>query len=391
MKCRLCGEKNVQLLINFGEQPIVHNLKKTVDEISKKYSFKLGHCTNCDLLQLIDCIDPNILYENYFTLSSWKNQPHVERLITVMEDITGIQKDSNILEIGCNDGSFLQKLNELNYKKLFGIEPTNDAYNAAITKLPNIHHGFFGKDTAQTLYKKNFFDVVVTRQVLEHITDLEDFLQGINLILSDEGHLIIEVPDSNWNLEHLDYALWEEHVNYFTKSTLEKLLALHGFSIIHYETTLFSGKALTVFCQRNKDIKNSVIASTDKEKIEKYKNEWPEFKDGLRKFLLSQEKPIVIYGCGARSSTFLNFTSIGDLIEAFIDDQPEKQNLLVPGSDIPIKPWDEKYRNYTILLGVNTENEHKVIQKRQLDKKSTYSVLPPSSLIPEFWNKLIHD
>ena len=48
----------------------------------------------------------------------------------------------------------------------------------------------------------------------------------------------------------LDYSLWEEHINYFTLNTLKTLLKKHSFEIIHYETTLYSGKALTVFCKK---------------------------------------------------------------------------------------------------------------------------------------------
>ena len=66
------------------------------------------------------------------------------------------------------------------------------------------------------------------------------------------------------------------------------------------------------------------------------------------------------------------------MVKCFIDDQPEKQNLFVPGCNIPIYPWSEEFRSEVILLGVNTENENKVINKRMLIDSKTFSILPPS-------------
>ena len=56
----------------------------------------------------MDLIPANILYENYFTASGWKNNSHISSLIEVIENISSIRKSSNILDVGCNDGSFFE-------------------------------------------------------------------------------------------------------------------------------------------------------------------------------------------------------------------------------------------------------------------------------------------
>ncbi len=393
MICRICEKDTLELMIDFGMHPIVHNLMKTPDDAYKKYPFRLGCCNNCGFIQLMECIPPEILYGNYFTVSSWKSQPHVPRLISVMQSITGGDFQYSIFDIGCNDGSFLEALKETGYTNLYGIEPTLDASQIALGKSLNVHHGFFSYKSACNLYERKYFDIVTTRQVLEHIEDLNDFLKGIHSILKDDGILIIEIPDSEWHLDYFDYALWEEHVNYFTLDTLSRLLKKHSFNIVHHETTLFSGKALTVFCKKSKGISKDIEPPlSDRGKIEKYSKNWNLFKSGLRNFLDSIDKPIAMYGCGARSSTFINFTNISKLLDCFIDDQKEKQHLYVPGGNLKIEGWDEeKFNRHVFLLGVNTENEYKVMQKRNLAKGYFFSVLPPSIHLPEYWEKLIND
>jgi len=393
MSCRLCREDAVVELIDFGRQPIVHHLLKTKSERYDKYLFRLGFCEMCGFLQLIECISPEILYKNYFTISGWKNQPHVPRLIEVLQGVSGVDFDHSILDIGCNDGSFLIALENAGYVNLHGIEPTMDSFNIASNKGLSVYNGFFGEDVAKNTYGKDRFDIVITRYVLEHIVDLADFLKGISLIIRDSGILIIEVPDSEWNLDYLDYALWEEHVNYFTINTLRMLLETYGFSIVHYETTLFSGKALTVYCEkRQKTIKNVQYKNYDLKKIHKYGKSWQPFKENLHNFLETRNRPIVMYGCGARSSNFINFTEIHNMVDFFIDDQGEKQNLYVPGCNLKITPWHEAYsEKYTMLLGVNTENEYKVIEKRKLHMSNVFSTTPPSTNLPMFWKNIIYD
>ena len=100
MPCRLCKHDSVSVLIDLGQHPIVHNLLQSPNESVDQYPFRLGCCEHCGFLQLIDPIDPDILYKNYFTISSWKSQPHVSRLIQVIESLSGINpEDSSILKL----------------------------------------------------------------------------------------------------------------------------------------------------------------------------------------------------------------------------------------------------------------------------------------------------
>ena len=154
-----------------------------------------------------------------------------------------------------------------------------------------------------------------TLDILESSALIDDFLEGIDFVLSEEGTLVIEIPDSSANINSLDYGLWEEHVNYFTLTTLKTLLQKHFFNVIHYEVTLFSGKALTVFCQKMKHKQRKEIFLNDMSSINKFKNDWPVFKENLMNFLDSRDRPIVMYGCGARSSNFLNLTGAAKKVD----------------------------------------------------------------------------
>ena len=130
----------------------------------------------------------------------------------------------------------------------------------------------------------------------------------------------------------------------------------------------------------------------DKASVNNFVNNLNEFKVKLRKYLVEKNKPIAIYGCGARSTNFANLLGINDLIECYIDDQREKQSKFVPGDNLEVMSWDEsRFKDHFILLGVNTENEYKVMHKRGLGRLNSASILPPSRNIPSFWAQMIYD
>jgi hypothetical protein len=225
--------------------------------------------------------------------------------------------------------------------------------------------------------------------VIEHIPDLHEFLDGIYDVLQPNGGLVLEMPDHSMNYETLDYTFWEEHVNYFTLHTLSALLAMHGFETVHHESTLFSGKAFFIFAQKKAGARQShPIRNLDHERAMRYKTQYPALQKSLRDFLESRKgNGIAVYGAGARSCNFVNLLGLKDYVDVFVDDQPEKQNKYVPGSERVIRPYDEAQdQKKFFLLGVNCENESKVIKRRNLT--SFASILPPSRYLPDFWRAL---
>lgn len=100
---------------------------------------------------------------------------------------------------------------------------------------------------------------------------------------------------------------------------------------------------------------------------------------------------MILYGVGSRSSNFINIMGLSEYISFAVDDQPQKQNRFMPGSDIPIISRGEGLQrmrpNSIILLGVNGENEESLIEDFDSFSADMFSsVLPPSDHLLEAWN-----
>ncbi len=390
MKCNLCNSNKLKKIILFGKKPIVHHLKNLKNDKQSSYNFDIAKCDLCGHLQIFQNIKPELLYQNYLTPSAWKNNWHLNLLIEKLISIFNLSKKNQILEVGSNDGFFIQEFKKRGYKNIYGIEPSKDVFLKSKKLGHKVINYFFTEEIVKKEFKlKKKFDLIYSRQVLEHIPDLNNFINEISKALSANGYLMIEVPDHDMNYENFDYSFWEEHVNYFNLKTLELLLAKNNFRIIHSETTLYSGKAIIVFAEKFKFNKIFKYENKNKIKINNYQKGIKKFRNELVKFLKKFNKEIYIYGCGNRSCNFVNLLNLSKYIKGYIDDNKNKQNKFVPGSNLKIFPSNKiNYNKSVILLGVNCENEHKVINKIK-NKSQIFSILPPSKYLPDFWKKMI--
>jgi SAM-dependent methyltransferase len=281
-------------------------------------------------------------------------------------------------------------MNAAGYDRIDAVEPANDAYNQARIITDNVLNAFFTVDLAEKQLSAYSYDIVITRQVLEHISDLHDFLEGIKQILATDGLLVIEIPDHCMNYHFSDYSFWEEHINYFTLNTLQQLLASHGFSIFYYETAIFSGQTLIVYCKLN-TTKNSVhFRDYDLHERKDYIQAFPEFKSSFQSYLQKlriHHESIYTYGAGCRSLCLLDFLECDKLITAYIDDSSDKAMSYTAGSSKAILSFEETEPNAYYLLGVNAEIEARLIAKRKLPIGSYCSILPPSNRLPTFWQQ----
>jgi len=395
--CNLCKSSDLEEIINFGKHPIAHRLLSQKNEEEFQNIVNLIFCKECGLLQLGQPIPKEELYSNYNWLSSWKNNPQTDRLIYLINKEFEIDKNSNIIEIGCNDGSFLKILKNLGYKNLIGIEPSIDGYKSSCrNKINTINSYLTLKNANKIVEDYGHFDFLIARHVIEHITEIDELLKSIKILLKDNALILIEVPNLDFILKSFDYSsIWEEHVNYFNLDILNYFFSRIGGQIIHNETYLFSGETLLVFAkfsEKSNNIKETYLPKLFND-ISIFRKRWKSFKQEINKYLRHlkiQNKKIAVYGAGCRACSIINFTGIGKYIDYCFDDQHEKQNKFLPGSHIPIKSGaklTDLNPDYC-LLAVNAENESNVIKIHtdySNSRKKFVSILPPSKLLPNFF------
>jgi hypothetical protein len=142
----------------------------------------------------------------------------------------------SVLEIGAHAGAFLKYLHDEHQCKTYYAELSEEA----VKVLSSID----GLTDFNSQYENIDLDMVVIRHVLEHIHDIDSFLDYISSITSDEGLLFVEVPDWSWMDESTDPLIFE-HLNQFNVNNLTQFLSRAGWIIESLEKSIVDNDPAT--------------------------------------------------------------------------------------------------------------------------------------------------
>ena len=132
--------------------------------------------------------------------------------------------------MGCATGFLLDQARKQGWE-VYGVELSAWAVDYAKNKLqlPNISLGLL-KDAN---FPPNFFDVVILKDVIEHLTDPKETLEQIRNVLKPTGSMCCNTPDIDSMASKLLGAKWwgikQSHLYYFNKHSLSALFKGTGF------------------------------------------------------------------------------------------------------------------------------------------------------------------
>ena len=133
--CRLCNSKKIDMVLKMpASQPVDNYLDPKNKDISlPKFKMDLYQCKSCGHAQLLDVVNPQILYGNYVYKSSSSPDlfKHFKFYTNFLVDHGYLKKNYKILDIGSNDGLFLNFCKKQK-AKTYGIDPAAEVSKVAI-------------------------------------------------------------------------------------------------------------------------------------------------------------------------------------------------------------------------------------------------------------------
>ena len=394
-KCRICSSKNLKIILDLGEQP-PSNSFLDIDELNSpesKFPLRLFWCKDCYLVQLLDIVDKEYLFKNYFYMTS-ASKPIVDHFKKYAQDVYQefLQEDNSfVVEIGSNDGSLLKEFKKLG-TSILGIEPATNLSELANQSNVTTKNTFFSSEVSKEIIKSRDVSVVIANNVIAHIENLQDLMNGIKILIGNNGVFIFEVPYLVDLIENLEFdTIYHEHLSYFSILPLLKLVKQFGLEIFDIKKQLVHGGTLRIFVSQkdNYPINNSVNVFLNEEhklgldKIEfyhKFSTNVEELKKNLLKLLTQlkkENKSLLGYGAPAKGNVLLNYCGIDtNFLDCIIDTTPLKQGKYTPGMHIPIiPPKNLKNTDVVLLLAWNYESE--ILLKEKIFRENGGKFLIP--------------
>jgi len=381
-RCRSCGAALTRTVLDLGEQPLA-NSYLTAEQLAAgnepAYPLHVRVCDDCLLVQVDDVVPAEEIFSDYAYFSSYSDSwvEHARRYAHFAAERLGLGAGSLVVEVASNDGYLLQHFVALGVPVL-GIEPAaNVADTARAAGIPT-ETRFFGEQCARDLVARGLrADLIVGNNVLAHVPALNDFVEGLSILLADEGVITIEVPHLLELVRHVEFdTIYHEHFSYYSVLALQPLFARHGLRLFDLEQLPTHGGSLRLWVAHN----GSSHATTPN--VERIRNleldaklDRPEgyagFADrvarvieGMRTFVAEQRdagRLVAAYGAAAKGNTLLNACGItSDDIAFVVDRNPNKQDHYLPGSHLPIlgpEAVAERRPDFLVILPWNLRDE----------------------------------
>jgi SAM-dependent methyltransferase len=220
------------------------------------YPLHVYVCDECLLVQLEEYESAEHIFSDYAYFSSYSDSwlRHARSYCEQMIERLPLGPDSFAVEVASNDGYLLQYFVERGIPVL-GIEPAANVAKVAVEKgVPTLVR-FFGAKLARELAEQGKrADLVLGNNVLAQVPDLNDFVQGLQILLKPTGVLTLEFPHLLRLIERNEFdTIYHEHFSYFSFLTVTRILEAHGLKVFDVEELDTHGGSLRVYACRAED------------------------------------------------------------------------------------------------------------------------------------------
>ncbi len=371
--CRGCEGSDLELVFSLKPSPIgdAYVTSEKINVTQPSYPIDLYMCRRCGLAQLIDVIDPDILYGEYIyvTASSTGLSTHFQDYAGSVIERCRLKSGSLVVDLGSNDGTLLRHFQQRGMKVL-GVEPaTHIAAQATASGVMSIDK-FFTPDLAKQMVNEHGHAKLITaNNVFANIDDLMSWVNAVNELLADDGVFVFEsyyLADLVQNMV-FDF-IYHEHLSSFSVRPMQALFQRVGLELVAVERVATKGGSLRYFVQRSGGplledgtVKEMLALEENmglyrKETFTAYADKINGLKEQTKNFLAkakSEGKSIAGFGASITGTTLIYHFEIGDYLDYLVDDNSAKQGRFSPGLHLPVFPssiLSERKPDYVVIL-----------------------------------------
>lgn len=370
MNCRNCHSLKLKKIVNIGKQPISSVFYKSKKNKLNKYSLDLFICRFCSLVQFNKSAPIDTMYGLNYGYQSNLSQlmvNHLEKKFSFLKK-KFLKKNSSVLDIGSNDGTFLNFFKKTNF--LVGVDPSIKKFiNNYGKNIITINDYFSYENVKKKILNKindNKFDLISSFAIFYDIEDPNSFCADINKLLNDNGVWIVEFSYLPLMLKNLTFdQICHEHVTYYSLYVFNEIIKNNNLKIINIKLNEINGGSIEIICSK----KNSKFVEKKRELKKIFKDEnkinfksFKNFESRIKKSCNSfknflnkiKGKKIAGYGASTKGNIVLNNFKITNKILPYICDANRfKIGRFTPGTNIKIITKEKMRKNnpdYLLVL-----------------------------------------
>jgi len=406
--CRACGCELIDIL-NLGEYYLPVYLNDTQPLIERKVPLILSRCNMendenaCGLVQLRHTVSGNLMYKNYFYRSAINTSMvnHLEEIVDRVLKFANVKQSDLIVDIGCNDGTLLQRYIDRGFFHLCGFDPAHTMAKYSSKVKAKVIEDYFNYKSFMEYYQDEKAKVITSIAMFYDLEDPHTFINNIRRILSEDGIWITEQAYLPQTLIQNSFdTICHEHLSYYSFFVVKNMLEMNGLEVVDVFLNDSNGGSFQVYVghKGKHDISDSAYERMQALLIDEFNMEldkntpYDAFVKNINKNrqdlveLLKQcksdNKKVFAYGASTKGSINLQYCGVtNDLVTACADKNPDKWGLKMAGSNIPIiSEAEAKKQNpdYFLILPWHFLENFKEREKDFFEKGGKFIVPMPS-------------
>ena len=364
-ECRCCGHKKLIEYLDLKEQPLANSYHKEGEELPT-FPLAARLCPKCFHSQLSVVVDPDEMFKHYLYVSGTSQtlRNYFDFFAEWTRDLyfmSNREEPQNVLDIACNDGSQLDSFKKLGLTT-YGIDPAMNIVPLAAEKGHFVMMRYWSNETADLYLRKVHtmddptprtqapFSIITAQNVFAHTHDVAEFLAACKRVMNKRSLLFIQTSQSEMFLRNEFDTMYHEHLSFFNTKSMKTLVERCGLHLEAVQKTEVHGTSYVFIVSVYGDVLPDELRNVDRVLKEEKANglydveTYTRFGENAKrctdafanqvKLLRFAGFTVIGYGAAAKGMTVLNF---GDIhLDYIIDDNPLKQGLLTPGTNIPI-------------------------------------------------------
>ncbi|HSC29716.1 MAG TPA: class I SAM-dependent methyltransferase [Vicinamibacterales bacterium] len=403
--CRVCDAANLEPILSFGRMPLANAFLGSPEEFAAEQSYPLDlyFCPGCSLLQLLDVVDPDVLFRHYLyvTGTSTTQAEHNRAYARTLVERLRLGPGDLVAEVASNDGSLLRSFAPHGVRTL-GVEPArNLAAEATAAGVETVNEFFTCALARRLRADRGPARAVVASNVLAHVDDPRDFLAGCRALVADDGLVTLEMSYVGDLVERVEYDIvYHEHLSYFSIASLLRLGEAVNLSAVRIDRFPVHGGSLRVYLSPSAQGHASEVRALEAlerraglmevERYRRFANEVRESRDalvGLLERLTGEGRRVAGYGAAAKGNTLLNFCGIDTRLLCYVADRnPRKIGLYTPGTHIPVRDVSTlssgaETPDYLLILAWNLADEVMLQQRTYHDRGGRFIIPVPRAKV----------
>lgn len=377
-KCRICGNHNLALVVDLGEQYLTGTFSRhrAENEITCG-PLRLVKCHGgedvCGLLQLEHSYDLNEMYGENYGYRSGLNASmvrHLQGKVSRIRSIVDLKAGDLVVDIGSNDGTTLGAYPD--DLQLVGIDPTGEKFRQYYKQHIKLIPDFFSADLLTQAFPGDKAKVVTSFSMFYDLETPVDFARQVaNVLDPQEGIWVFEQSYMPLMLERTAYdTICHEHLEFYGLKQIAWIANKVGLKIIDVELNDINGGSFSVVAAHQGSkyhdadgVVARLLASEEAaglsslEPYHAFSRRVEESRRSLREFVAKarqEGKRVCGLGASTKGNVILQYCGFDtDDIAVIADVNPDKHGALTPGSWIPIESEDKTLAsnpNYLLVL-----------------------------------------